>query len=151
MRASAVSSTQGIRAGRAFVELFADDSKLVRGLRRALQDPKLPPGLLRRHARAVYDRLIAPIAPHLEGVEMLLLAPEGPLNLIPFGALVDASDRFLIERFTVAAEGFSTPVQRRIRSSLSMPASSAMPLSVTSAKTAWGPPGARSASGRSLQ
>ena len=28
-------STSGIRAGRAFVELFADDSKLVRGLRRA--------------------------------------------------------------------------------------------------------------------
>lgn len=30
-----MSSTKGIRAGRAFVELFADDSKLVRGLRRA--------------------------------------------------------------------------------------------------------------------
>lgn len=30
-----MSSSQGIRAGRAFVELFADDSKLVRGLRRA--------------------------------------------------------------------------------------------------------------------
>jgi len=30
-----VASAQGIRAGRAFVELFADDSKLVRGLRRA--------------------------------------------------------------------------------------------------------------------
>jgi len=29
------SSTGAIRAGRAFVELFADDSKLVRGLRRA--------------------------------------------------------------------------------------------------------------------
>ena len=28
-------SAKGIRAGRAFVELFADDSKLVRGLRRA--------------------------------------------------------------------------------------------------------------------
>ena len=28
-------STGAIRAGRAFVELFADDSKLVRGLRRA--------------------------------------------------------------------------------------------------------------------
>jgi len=28
-------SARGIRAGRAFVELFADDSKLVRGLRRA--------------------------------------------------------------------------------------------------------------------
>ena len=28
-------STRGIRAGRAFVELFADDSMLVRGLRRA--------------------------------------------------------------------------------------------------------------------
>jgi len=30
-----MTSTQGIRAGRAFVELFADDSKLVRGLRAA--------------------------------------------------------------------------------------------------------------------
>ena len=30
-----MAGTQGIRAGRAFVELFADDSKLVRGLRRA--------------------------------------------------------------------------------------------------------------------
>ena len=30
-----MASTQGIRAGRAFVELFADDSQLVRGLRRA--------------------------------------------------------------------------------------------------------------------
>ena len=30
-----MASTQGIRAGRAFVELFADDSKLVRGLRQA--------------------------------------------------------------------------------------------------------------------
>ncbi|MCK4277529.1 MAG: hypothetical protein KAX78_13495 [Phycisphaerae bacterium] len=30
-----MSSTRGIRAGRAFVELFADDSRLVRGLRAA--------------------------------------------------------------------------------------------------------------------
>jgi len=30
-----VSSARGIRAAGAFVELFADDSKLVRGLRRA--------------------------------------------------------------------------------------------------------------------
>ena len=30
-----MSSAQGIRAGRAFVELFADDSKLVRGLHAA--------------------------------------------------------------------------------------------------------------------
>jgi CHAT domain-containing protein len=73
----------------------------VGGLRQALQDPGLPPALVRRHARAVYDQLFAPIAPLLEGVEMLLLAPEGQLNLIPFGALVDASDRYLIERFTL--------------------------------------------------
>jgi len=31
----ASSSAKGIRAGRAYVELFADDSKLVRGLRNA--------------------------------------------------------------------------------------------------------------------
>jgi len=73
----------------------------VRALRRALKDPRIPPAFLRRHVRAVYDRIFAPIAPLLEGVEMLLLAPEGQLNLIPFGALVDASDRYLIEHFTL--------------------------------------------------
>ena len=30
-----MAAAQGIRAGRAFVELFADDSKLVRGLKAA--------------------------------------------------------------------------------------------------------------------
>ncbi len=30
-----MANTKGIRAGRAFVELFADDSRLVRGLRAA--------------------------------------------------------------------------------------------------------------------
>ena len=35
-----MATAQGIRAGRAFVELFADDSKLVRGLRRAEQKLK---------------------------------------------------------------------------------------------------------------
>jgi len=35
-----MTTVQGIRAGRAFVELFADDSKLVRGLRRAEQKLK---------------------------------------------------------------------------------------------------------------
>ena len=35
-----MATAQGIRAGRAFVELFADDSKLVRGLRQAEQKLK---------------------------------------------------------------------------------------------------------------
>jgi hypothetical protein len=40
-----MASMQGIRAGRAFVELFADDSKLVRKLRPAAQAPFILAGI----------------------------------------------------------------------------------------------------------
>jgi len=39
----------------------------------------------------------APLEPSLKGVEHVILAPDGELNLLPFGALVDASGRFLVE------------------------------------------------------
>ena len=42
-----MANAQGIRAGRAFVELFADDRKLVRGLRRAQKKIKAFGGSIR--------------------------------------------------------------------------------------------------------
>ena len=46
-----MAAAQGIRAGRAFVELFADDSKLVRGLK-AANSPELD-----RHLEAELQKL----------------------------------------------------------------------------------------------
>lgn len=57
------------------------------------------------HAQKLYDWLIRPIAPSLEGggVEAFVVVPSGSLRTIPFSALHDReSDRFLIERFPVA-------------------------------------------------
>jgi len=58
-----MASTRGIRAGRAFVELFADDSKLVRGLRRA-----------QRRVKA-FGKHISQLGRKLAGIGATLAAP----------------------------------------------------------------------------
>ncbi|HVT82325.1 MAG TPA: CHAT domain-containing protein, partial [Phycisphaerae bacterium] len=55
----------------------------------------------RTPARQLYDWLICPFEPHLAGVDTLVIATDGPLQLIPFGALFDGKD-FLIQRFALA-------------------------------------------------
>jgi tetratricopeptide (TPR) repeat protein len=50
-------------------------------------------------SRTLHDRLVARLEPHLDGVERLYLAPDGPLHALPFAALADDSGRLLIERF----------------------------------------------------
>lgn len=50
-------------------------------------------------SRALYDRLVARLEPHLEGVERLHLAPDAALNALPFAALADDSGRLVIERY----------------------------------------------------
>jgi CHAT domain-containing protein len=50
--------------------------------------------------RALYDLTMAKIAPVLHGATDVLMAPDGPLNVVPFSALVDENDHFLIQRFT---------------------------------------------------
>ncbi len=48
-----------------------------------------------------HDRLIAPLLPHLDGIDTLYLAPDGPLHAVPFEAFQDADGRHLIERLEV--------------------------------------------------
>ena len=50
-------------------------------------------------ARRLDKQLMAPIRPFLAGKTHLLLSPDGQLNLIPFEALVDEDDRYLIESY----------------------------------------------------
>ena len=50
-------------------------------------------------ARVVHEKIMRPILPFLEGAERLLISPDGELNLIPFEALVDQQNRYLVETF----------------------------------------------------
>jgi CHAT domain-containing protein len=55
------------------------------------------------HARRLYSWLIEPVIPDLEaeGVETLVMVPDGPLRTIPMSALYDGR-QFMIERFAFA-------------------------------------------------
>ena len=54
------------------------------------------------HAQQLYDWLVRPFAPELEGVgvDTLVFVPDGPLRTIPMGALHDG-ERFVVERYAV--------------------------------------------------
>ena len=52
-------------------------------------------------ARAVDDKLMKPVRGLLGPVSHLLISPDGPLNLIPFAALVDEQHHYLIEKYTI--------------------------------------------------
>ncbi|WP_374111898.1 CHAT domain-containing protein [Phormidium yuhuli] len=49
--------------------------------------------------RQLDDLLMAPIRPLLGDATHLLLSPDGQLNLIPFAALVDEDNRYLVESY----------------------------------------------------
>jgi CHAT domain-containing protein/Tfp pilus assembly protein PilF len=51
-------------------------------------------------ARAVDKRIMQPIRPLLGDAIQLFISPDGELNLIPFDALVDEHQNFLIERYS---------------------------------------------------
>jgi CHAT domain-containing protein len=50
-------------------------------------------------ARTLNAQLMQPIRQHLGNAKHLLLSPDGTLNLIPFEALKDESNKYLIERY----------------------------------------------------
>jgi CHAT domain-containing protein len=52
--------------------------------------------------RALDQRVMQPVRKLLGTTRRLLLSPDGNLNLIPFGALVDESDHFLLENYSIS-------------------------------------------------
>ncbi|MCC5639842.1 CHAT domain-containing protein [Nostoc sp. CHAB 5844] len=50
-------------------------------------------------ARTLDQKLIAPIRPLLDNARHILISPDGQLTLIPFEALIDEQDKFLIQRY----------------------------------------------------
>ncbi|WP_159396863.1 CHAT domain-containing protein [Sorangium cellulosum] len=68
----------------------------VHELRSALARPASDP---RPPARALDALVMQPIRRLLGPTRRVLLSPDGALNLVPFGALVDEDDRYLVERY----------------------------------------------------
>lgn len=58
---------------------------------------------LRQQSQALGRRLLGPVADRIQRAERLLIVPDGPLHLLPFGALGLASGRYLIEAKPVHA------------------------------------------------
>ena len=58
-------------------------------------------------ARELEEAILAPIRAQIGNSNHLIISPDGPLNLIPFEALVDHNNQFLIEnfRFTYLTSG----------------------------------------------
>lgn len=77
----------------------------IAAFRKALATPDSTD--VRERARALYDRVMAPVVPYVGDDRHLLVAPDGMLNLVPFGALADERGRYLVERyqFTYLASG----------------------------------------------
>jgi CHAT domain-containing protein len=50
-------------------------------------------------ARAVDEKVMQPVRALAGDAKQLLISPDGELNLIPFEALVDDQDRYLVERY----------------------------------------------------
>jgi len=70
----------------------------VEKFRKSLSDPADTQAAA--HGRALYDLTMAKIVPQLGGATKVLIAPDGSLNVVPFSALVDDKQQFLIKRFT---------------------------------------------------
>jgi CHAT domain-containing protein len=64
--------------------------------------------LWRASLRRLYQDLIAPVEPYLQGKQTLIIAPHGELHYLPFAALVipaasvGATEQFLVERYVLA-------------------------------------------------
>jgi CHAT domain-containing protein/Tfp pilus assembly protein PilF len=78
--------------------------RAVDAWRAALRDPNRAD--VKRLARAVDERVMQPVRSLLDQLpgekSRLLIAPDGSLNLIPFAALVDEQNQYLVERYSIS-------------------------------------------------
>jgi CHAT domain-containing protein/Tfp pilus assembly protein PilF len=94
--------------------------RAVDAWRKALRNPNRTD--VKRLARAVDDKVMRPVRPLLGKTSRLLIAPDGSLNLIPFAALVDEQNRYLIGRYTIS---YLTSGRDLLRLQISQPSENA--------------------------
>jgi CHAT domain-containing protein len=73
----------------------------VQRFRAALSNPG-DRGEVGQAAHALYIALVRPIRTSIRDADRLLVSPDGALNLIPFAALVDEGDTYLVEKHPIS-------------------------------------------------
>jgi CHAT domain-containing protein/Tfp pilus assembly protein PilF len=94
-----VVGTDGVRVHR--LPPIAEISTLVERFRILVQRPDADLAPLEGVSRRLHEVLIAPAQGELEGVQSLMIRADGPLLLLPFSALRNHRDSYLVERFTL--------------------------------------------------
>jgi CHAT domain-containing protein/Tfp pilus assembly protein PilF len=78
--------------------------RAVDAWRKSLRNPNRPD--VKRLARSLDDKVMRPVRSLLREMpcdnRRLLIAPDGSLNLIPFAALVDERNQYLVEHYTIS-------------------------------------------------
>ncbi len=100
----------------------------VEAFRQALFDPKRQD--VSQLARTVDDKVMKPLRGLIADKKQLLVSPDGALNLIPFEALVDEQNRYLVENysFNYLTGGRDLLRLQTVRTSKSQPLVMANPL-----------------------
>ena len=97
-----------------------DVDRGISDFQRALSDPRST--YVKRAAQALYHSILLPFQPLLSTTEHVFLAPDATLNLIPFGALVDDSGRYLVQRYTFSYLSSSRDLLRHPQGARTRPA-----------------------------
>ncbi len=58
-------------------------------------------GAIRERGRELYQLVFAPLIRYLGGIKTIYFAPDGDLNLIPFGLLEDENGNYLMEQYQI--------------------------------------------------
>lgn len=69
--------------------------------------------VMRRLGRLVFD----PIEKHLSGVDELIISPDGSLWNVPWSAMVDSRDQYLVENYQIRFVGSGREIARDVKSS----------------------------------
>ncbi len=75
--------------------------KAVEKLRTYLRNPRVPLKQLKANAKELDKMVMHPIRQLLGDTKTILLSPDAALNLIPFEALVDENNQYLIENYQI--------------------------------------------------
>ena len=87
-------SVQGMDLGAA-----AEIDAAVRTFSTSLASPKTPLSQVKQEAQALDKLVMAPVRAELDDTTTVFLSPDGALSLVPFEALLDESDRYLVETY----------------------------------------------------
>ena len=81
--------------------LLAPIRKQIFLLRDMIQDEDIEEEEMRESSHQMYKLLIAPLEKFIQDKQILYIVPDGSLNILPFDALIDHQDQYLIESYDI--------------------------------------------------